>query len=142
MQRLWWVGLGLMATMGGCTCRADASGPPVPASADPAGKDLVEGAIVVATEKQGGVRIYKIKQVNYFPAPMTDELVMIAFAETGNDFAHAAKLWQQRKLTVVLPSVRVSRAQFAANRSYRVIAREPVTAADKALKRGDALGPK
>ena len=142
MRRVWWLGLAVLATAGGCNCRAEATGPPVPASSDPTGKDLVEGAVVAATEKQGGVRLYKIKKVSFFPPPMTDELVMIAFAETGNDFVHAAKLWQQRKLTVVLPNVRVARGQFVANRDYRVIAREPVVAADKALDRGDALGPK
>ena len=31
--------------------------PPVPAASDPDGKDLVEGAVVAATESSGGVRL-------------------------------------------------------------------------------------
>jgi hypothetical protein len=151
-------------------CRdGDEKGPPIPASSDPAGADLVEGAIVAAVEtrcgdpapvgsqpaasaapvpiatadgtQSCGVRLYKIKQVNYFPPPMTDELVMIAFSEKGNDIEHAAKLWQQRKLTVALPNVRVQRHMFR-TRDYRVIDHEPVTEADKALKPSDPLPPR
>ncbi len=114
----------------------------MPASSDPEGKDLVEGAIVVATEKEGGVRIYKIKQVNYFPPPVGDELIMIAFTEQGNDFEHAAALWRQRKLTVVLPNVGVQRHAFNRNRDYRVIDKEPVTEQEKKLVKGESFPPK
>ncbi len=131
-----------MAALPACQCDDVATGPSVPASSDPEGKDLVEGAIVLATTKEGGVRIYKIKQVNYFPPPVGDELVMIAFTEQGNDFEHAAKLWRQRKLTIVLPSVRVQRHMFNRNRDYRIIDKEPVTEQEKKLERGDALPPK
>jgi hypothetical protein len=41
----------------GCQSDGKGSGPAVPASSHPQGKDLVEGAIVLATEKSGGVRI-------------------------------------------------------------------------------------
>jgi len=134
------VALPLMA-LPACQCNDRNAAPPVPASADPEGKDLVVGAIVLATAKEGGVRIYKIKEVNYFPPPVGDELVMIAFAELGNDFEHAAKLWKQRKLSVVVANVRVQQHMFHRNRDYRVIATEPVTEQDKQLKIGDALPP-
>jgi hypothetical protein len=150
-------------------CSDSNKAPPVPASSDPGGADLVEGAIVAAFESRCGdpapagsqpaasatpvpiataddktscgVRLYKIKQVNYFPPPMTDELVMIAFTEKANEFDHAMKLWRQRKLTVALPNVRVQRHMFR-TRDYRVIDHEKVTEADKALKASDPLPPK
>lgn len=114
----------------------------MPASSDPEGNDLVVGAIVIATENTGGVRIYKLKETKYFPPPMGDEIVLLAFNEKGNDFAHAAALWHQRNLTVALENVRVPRSAFRKNRDYRVIATEPVTEAEKALKRDDKLPPK
>jgi hypothetical protein len=119
-------------------CRSDGSGtgPPVPASSDPEGKDLVEGAIVAAFEKDGGVRLYKVKKVNFFPPPMTDELVMVAFNEKANDFQHASDLWRRRKFTVAVADVRVQRHMFR-TRDYRVLANEPVTASDQKLKADD-----
>jgi hypothetical protein len=116
-------------------CRSDGkgTGPPVPASSDPEGKDLKEGAIVVALETTSkGYRIYKVKEVKFFPPPMSDELVMIAFSETGNDFKHASDLWRQRDLTVAVASVRVQRHLFI-KRDYRVLEYEPVTDVDKKL---------
>jgi hypothetical protein len=76
-------------------CRSDGkdAGPPIPASSDPEGKDIAVGSIIVGTEPSGGIRIYKVKEVKYFPPPMGDELVMIAFNEKGNDFKHAADFW-------------------------------------------------
>jgi hypothetical protein len=125
----------------GCPSRSD-SGPPVPASSDPEGKDLVVGAVVIATEKGGGVRIYKVKKVAYFPPPVGDELVMIAFHEKGNDFKHAARLYRQRRLTVVLPNVRVPLQRFHKARDYRVIATEKVTEEEKKLKIDDKFPAK
>ncbi|MBW2454292.1 MAG: hypothetical protein JRI68_07270 [Deltaproteobacteria bacterium] len=143
LARVLWVGVVLsLVALPACQCSDRTAGPPIPASSDPEGRDLVEGAIVLATAKQGGVRIYKIKGVNYFPPPMGDELVMIAFTELGNDFEHAAKLWRQRKLTVVLPNVRVQQHMFNRNRDYRIIGTEPVTDQEKKLQIGDALPPK
>ena len=138
-MRLAWL---LVSAMMLTACRSkEDSGPPIPASADPEGKDLVVGAVVIATEDTGGVRIYKIKEVSYFPPPVGDELVMLAFQEKGADFPQAAKLWSKRELTVALPSVRVARHQFAKNRDYRVIATEPVSKDELALKRDDKLPP-
>jgi hypothetical protein len=121
-------------------CKSD-PGPPVPASADPEGKDLVVGAVVAAFEKDGGVRLYKVKEINYFPPPLSDELVMLAFNEKGGDFPHAAKLFEQRNLTVAVPNVRVYRHLFR-ERDYRVLAVEPVSDADRALKAKEKLPPK
>ncbi len=131
----------LMATLGCHSSAAD--GPPVPASSDPEGRDLVPGAIVAATEKGGavkkeGVRLYKIVDSLFFPPPMSDELVMIAYKETSEDFRSASALWSKGPLTVGLPQVRVARQQFR-TRDYRVLANEPVTDADKTAK---ADGPR
>ncbi len=143
LTKVLWVGvMVLQVALPACQCNDRRTGPPVPASSDPEGKDLVEGAVVLATAKEGGVRIYKIKAVNYFPPPVGDELVMIAFTELGNDFEHAAALWRQRKLTVVLPNVRVQQHMFNRNRDYRVIGTEPVTEQERKLAIGDALPPK
>jgi len=128
------------AACSGCESKSKAA-PPVPASSDPTGADLVVGAIVAADEKSGGVRLYKVKETNWFPDPVGDELVMIAFREKGQDFKHAADLWHQRKLIVELPNVRVQRHMFR-KRDYRVIAFEPVTDADKALKIEDPIPPR
>jgi hypothetical protein len=126
--------LGTLASgCGGCRTDGKGTGPPVPASSDPEGKDLVEGAIVAAEEKTGGVRLYKIKEVKYFPPPMSDELVMLAFNEKANDFKHAADLWRRRKFTIAVANARVQRHMFI-TRDYRVIDREPVTELDRKLE--------
>ncbi len=120
----------------GCRTDGAGTGPPVPASSDPQGKDIVAGAIIAAHEKTGGVRLYKVKEVKYFPPPMSDELVMLAFSEKANDFKHAADLWRRRKFTVAVANARVQRHMFI-TRDYRVIAKEPVTDIDKVLKEAD-----
>ncbi len=113
----------------------------VPASSDPEGKDLDKGAIVAAFEKGGGVRIYKIVDIAFFPPPMSDELVMIAYNEKRNDFTEAAGLGQRGKLTVALSQVRVQRHLFR-TRDYRIITVEPVTDADRSAKPIDPPAPK
>lgn len=127
--------LGLVATVATSGCRSSSAteGPPVPASSDPEGKDLVPGAIVAAVEKTGGVRLYKVVDSLYFPPPMTDELVMIGYAEKSDDFARASALWASGKLTVALGQVRVQRHMFR-TRDYRVLANVPVTDADRSAK--------
>lgn len=120
--------------VGATSCKdGEPVGPPVLASSDPEGKDLVPGAVVAAVEKSGGVRLYKIVESLYFPPPMSDELVMLAFHEKGNDFKEAARLWGGGKLTVALSQVRVQRHLFR-TRDYRVLANEPVTDADRSAK--------
>ena len=97
----------LVASLAVVACQNDRSnaGPPIPASSAPAGNDLVAGAIVVAHEKSGGVRILKLIEIKFFPRPMSDELVFVAYNEKGNDFKHAAALWRQGRLTVALPKL-------------------------------------
>jgi hypothetical protein len=129
------------ALVGGCRTDGAGSGPPVPASADPEGKDLVVGAVVAATEKAGGVRLYKIKETIYFPPPLSHELVMLAYDETANDFRHASDLWRKGGLNVSLANVRVYRHVFR-KRNYRVLANEPVTAADLSAKNAPMPPPK
>ena len=81
--------LGLLTGLSARYKTDGSSGVVVPASSDPNGKDLVEGAIVVATEKSGGVRIYKSARFGT-SRPHWRELVMVAYNEKGNDFHHAA----------------------------------------------------
>lgn len=132
----------LLAGLASVGCKSEEhSAPPVPASSDPEGKDLVEGAVVAAFEKGGGVRLYKIKEKQWFPPPLSEELVMIAFREKGRDFAHAAGIFEQRDLTVALPNVRVYRHEFI-KRNYRVLTVEPISEAERALKVDDQLPPK
>ncbi len=119
--------------VGGCKRAEPEKTLPVPASSDPDGKDLVEGAIVAAVEKTGGVRLYKVLGVQYFPPPMSDEIWMLAYHEKGNDFAEAARIWQKGGLTVASNNVRPYRNMFRM-RDYRVLANEPVSDADKNAK--------
>jgi len=141
-MRTWFLASAIAAALLSCSaCRTDGagSGPPVPASSDPEGKDLVEGAIVIAFEEPSqSYRLYKVKKVNYFPPPMGDELVMIAFQETGNDFQHASDLWRRGDLSVAVPNARVQRVMFN-KRDYRVIDVQPVTEIDAKLAAGDAF---
>ena len=119
----------------GCGHKAS-DAPPVPASADPEGKDLVPGAIVAAVEKSGGIRIYKMVERNWFPDPIGEELVMIAYEQKADTFEHARDLWLKHNLTVALPKVRVPRQMFMP-RDHRIVASEPVSDADKNAKIGD-----
>jgi hypothetical protein len=97
---------------------------------------LVVGTVVAATEKLGGVRLYKIVEVNWFPAPMGDELVMISYAPKATDFEHARTLWYGRQLTVAVPKVRVARQMFT-RRDRRILTSEPVLDAEKDAGAGD-----
>lgn len=122
----------LVSSVVGCRTDGQGTGPPVPASSDPEGKDIVVGAIVAAHEKTGGIRLYKVKEVKYFPPPMSDELVMLAFNEKANDFKHASDLWRRRKFTIAVANARVQRHMFI-QRDYRVLTTEPVTETDMKL---------
>lgn len=124
---------------GSAGCKGDApQGPPVPASSDPDGRDLVPGAIVAAFEKgaavkREAVRLYKVVDSIYFPPPMSDELVLIAYEETSPDFQTAAARFASGKLTIAAPQVRVQRHMFRM-RDYRVLTNLPVTDADRSAK--------
>jgi hypothetical protein len=134
---LLWVGVLALTAMGCDGCRRSGSSASPPAgSADPQDKELVPGAIVAATEKAGGIRIYKLVEVNWFPDPMGEELVMIAYEEKADTFEQARTLWTERELTVVLPKVRVAKQNFVA-RDHRFIGSEPVSEQDKSAKVGD-----
>ncbi|MBM4360274.1 MAG: hypothetical protein FJ096_19380 [Deltaproteobacteria bacterium] len=129
------------AGLAGCKANVE-EGPPLPASSDPEGKDLVVGAIVAAWEKgaavkQESIRLYKIVDVVYFPPPMSDELVMLAYTETSTDFRSAAATHASGKLTIKAAQVRVQRHLFR-TRDYRVLANVPVTDADRTAKPADA----
>ena len=126
----------LLATTG-CKTKKEDTGPPVPASSDPQGNDLVEGAVVIATEKGGGVRIYKIREIKWFPNPMGEYLVMMAFDPKAEDFNGASKAWSRGGLTVALATMEVAKHNFVKNRDYRVIATEKFTDAEKKLKNQD-----
>lgn len=123
----------LALTLLACNSSDKPTAPPVPASSDPTGKDLVQGAIVIAPETSGGVRIYKITKVIPFPPPMSDEIVLTAYNEKGNDFGHAAALWRQGKLTIAVVRGRVNRNSFR-KRDYRIIDRVAITEADHNAK--------
>jgi hypothetical protein len=100
--------------------------PPVPATSDPEGKNLVEGAVVAAAEKSGGIRLYKVVKVNWFPDPVGEELVMIAYQPKASTFEQAAKLWSDGRLTIALPKVRVAKHMFM-RRDHRVLVQEDVS---------------
>ena len=118
--------------------------PAVPASRHPEGHDLKPGAIVIAEESEeagGGVRIYKLKEIKWFPKPMGNVFVFIAYDPKGADFKEAARLWAKRELTVVLAHVEVARYRWLNNRNYRVIGYEAVSDVDKQLKPKDTIPP-
>jgi hypothetical protein len=130
-RTLLWIAMAALGLAGCESCRSKTEDTPPPlASTDPAGKDLVVGTVVAATEQRGGVRLYKIIEVNWFPPPIGDELVMIAYAEKAADFEQARTLWHGRQLTVAFPKVRVARQMFL-KRDRRIITTEPVVDAEK-----------
>ncbi|KYF90686.1 hypothetical protein [Sorangium sp. So ce394] len=105
--------------------------PPVPETSDPTGKDLVVGAVVAATEKSGGIRIYKIVEVEDLPEPFGRDLHMIAYDPKVQTFQEAAELRRKGKLTVVKDHMMVRLVHFMP-RDHRVISNEPVTDEERA----------
>lgn len=110
-------------------CHRDA---PVPASSDPTGKDLVEGAVVAAVESSGGVRLYKIVHADDYPEPAGAEYHMIAYDPKVVTFQDAANLWKFRRqeTKVTLNHILVRMVNFI-KRDHRVLVVEPVTDAEK-----------
>ncbi len=100
--------------------------PPIPASSDPEGKDLVKGAIVAAAEKSGGIRIYKIVHVDDYPPPIGWELHMIAYDPKVQTFEEAARVRKRGETKIALDYVNVQLASFLP-RDHRVVGIEPVT---------------
>lgn len=125
----------LAVAAAGCRSKEHA-GPPVPASADPEGRDLVAGAIVAADERGTGYRLYKVVDVLFFPPPMSDEIVLVAYEAKGTTLQEASSLYARGNLRVALPTVRVQRHLFR-TRDYRVLANEPVTDTERAGKAGE-----
>ncbi|MDI3287888.1 hypothetical protein [Polyangium sp. 15x6] len=111
-------------------CNRDVS---VPASSDPNGKDLVEGAVVAAAESSGGIRLYKIVHVDDYPEPAGPEYHMIAYNPKVPTFQDAANLWKHKRseVTVALDHIFVRLVSFG-KRDHRVLFVEPVTDEEKA----------
>jgi hypothetical protein len=105
--------------------------PPVPASSDPDGKDLVEGAVVAATEAAGGIRLYKIVHVDDYPDPIGYQIHMIAYEEKASTFPEAAAMWKKGEMKVALNWMVVAMALFI-KRDHRVLVVEKVTEAEMA----------
>ncbi len=105
--------------------------PPVPETSDPTGKDLVVGAVVAATEKAGGIRIYKIVEVEDLPAPFGRDLHMIAYDPKVQTFQEAAELRRKGELTVAMDHMMVRLVHFMP-RDHRVISNEPVSDDERA----------
>ncbi|WP_437579146.1 hypothetical protein [Sorangium sp. So ce887] len=105
--------------------------PPVPETSDPTGKDLVVGAVVAATEKVGGIRIYKIVEVEDLPPPFGRDLHMIAYDPKVQTFQEAAELRRKGELTVAMDHLMVRLVNFMP-RDHRVISNEPVSDDERA----------
>ncbi|WP_437601507.1 hypothetical protein [Sorangium sp. So ce590] len=105
--------------------------PPVPETSDPTGKDLVVGAVVAATEKVGGIRIYKIVEVEDLPEPFGRDLHMIAYDPKVQTFQEAAELRRKGQLTVAMDHMMVRLVNFMP-RDHRVISNEPVSDDERA----------
>ena len=73
--------------------------PRIAASSDPAGKDIVEGAVIAAQESIGGVRLYKVTHVDDYPDPIGYEYHMIAYDPKCDTLEIAAKTWKDHKAT-------------------------------------------
>lgn len=116
------VALTLTGTVAGC----QEAPPPVPASSDPQGKDLVEGAVVAAVETDGQFRLYKILHVDDYPDPIGYQLHMIAYEEKAPSYGEAALLWKRGQKKVALDWMVVAMNMFL-QRDHRVLKVEPVT---------------
>src|SRR5262245_58023062 len=119
----------LVPVLSGCGRSSTSDAPAIPASSDPEGKDLVEGAVVAAQEKSGGYRLYKIVHVDDYPDPIGYAYHFIAYAPKGTSLADAAKLWKQGAVHVELDHIEVRQVDFMP-RDHRVIAVEKVTEAE------------
>lgn len=109
----------------------DRGAPPVPAASDPTGKDLVVGAVVAAAERSGGIRLYKIIEVEDLPPPFGRELHMIAYDPKVATFEEAAALRRKGGMKVAMDHMTVRVVNFLP-RDHRVIANEPVSDEERA----------
>ncbi|HMY20960.1 MAG TPA: hypothetical protein PKA58_31770 [Polyangium sp.] len=120
--------MALSGTVAGC--HRDA---PVPASSDPQGKDLVDGAVVAAVESSGGVRLYKIVHTDDYPDPAGPEYHMIVYEPKVATFQDAANQWKfhRKDVKVALDHIFVRMVNFI-KRDHRVLVVEPITDDEKA----------
>ena len=118
---------------------AEEPAPHVPASSDPAGKDIVEGAVIAAVEKVGGVRLYKVTHVDDYPDPIGYEYHMIAYDPKCDSYEIAAKTWKNHGATPMFNHLVVREVSFLP-RDHRVLFVEPLTPAELATYTGTLNG--
>ena len=123
--------IALAALASACGKGGDAA-PPVPASSDPEGNDLVVGAVIAAAEPSGGYRLNKLIAVEPYPPPLSPELHLIAYNPKGSTYEEAARIRRKKaSVSIVLDHVEVRKIDFI-KRDHRVLLVEPVTDAEKA----------
>jgi len=110
---------------------SDQAIPPIPASSDPAGKDIVEGAVIAAREKAGGIRLYKVTHVDDYPPPMGYEYHLIAYGPLSDSFENAAAMWRKREAKKVFDHLDVREVHFLP-RDHRILFVEPLTDEERA----------
>jgi hypothetical protein len=111
--------LGLSMLVVGCSKR------PFPAP-DPEGHDIKQGSIVVALEKNGGYRIYKVQHVDDYPKPIGWEYHMLVYEPKASSFEEARDLWESKKVKVLLDHIDVRAVHFLP-RDHRIVDQETVT---------------
>jgi hypothetical protein len=117
-----------------CGCKGEGSSsdlPAIPASHDPKGADLVDGAVLAATETAGGIRLLKIVHVDDYPLPLDYEFHMIAYDPKAQTWEEAARMWKDKSVKVIVPHFSVRRVDFMV-RDYRVLFNEKITPEEKA----------
>ncbi len=110
---------------------AGEAAPHIAASSDPAGKDIVEGAVIAAREKIGGIRLYKVTHVDDYPDPIGYEYHMIAYDPKCDTYEACAKLWQSHQAKSMYDHLVVREVNFLP-RDHRVLFVEPLTEAERA----------
>lgn len=106
--------------------------PRIPASSDPAGKDIVEGAVIAAHEtKLGGIRLYKVTHVDDYPDPIGYEYHMIAYDPKCDTFEKCALVWKKHETKINFEHLVVREVHFLP-RDHRVLFVEPLTEAERA----------
>jgi hypothetical protein len=123
--------LAVIALANGCKGDGASDIPPVPTSHDPKGEDLVQGAVVAATETSGGIRLNKIVYVDDYPLPLDYEFHMIAYDPKGQTWEETSRMWKEKKVNVIVPHFVVRRVDFMV-RDYRVLYVEKVTPEERA----------
>jgi hypothetical protein len=105
--------------------------PHIPASSDPKGKDIVEGAVIAAEESMGGIRLYKVTHVDDYPDPIGYEYHMIAYDPKCDTYEHCAVSWRKHEATVNYEHLVVREVAFLP-RDHRVLFVEPLTEPERA----------